>query len=565
MVDDTRGSLDDVECHSCSVMIVGGGPTGLTLSALLSQYGIASILVEAHPGTCDHPQGHVVNSRSCEIFRALGCLDEVLKQADLTFAMNVYFMTGLAGDTLAMFNPTHDRERVQARLAMSPCVPLSCPQDILEPILADQASQGPGQLWFSAELVALEQNDAGAVATIMRAGQQHKVASRWVVGCDGAASPTRHMVGITMEGPESLAGVMGIYFHADLSACLGDKPAVLYWVIDGEFPATVINLGHNRYVAHVGWDADTESVSEFSSARCAEIVDHIVGDAAVSVEIRSVRPWVMTAQIATAYRQGSVFLAGDAAHRFPPTGGFGLNTGVQDAHNLAWKLALVDQGCADEKLLDTYQPERQPVAAANSDFSLRNAAGMSSVMGPGAKIQGQRLADGEVTLAELSSEIQTLLDKEAGHFDPPGRELGYLYTSAAVVPDGSMAPEVEDADRDYIPCATPGARAPHMWVQIGSHRCSTLDLFYNRFTVLTDVTAAAAWRAAAEQASVPVTVIVIGEDVQCDVDQWQTLYACHAVLVRPDGHVAWRAATAPPDIAITLEQVLGQVMCRAVG
>lgn len=193
----------------------------------------------------------------------------------------------------------------------------------------------------------------------------------------------------------------------------------------------------------------------------------------------------MTAQTARRWRTGPVLLAGDAAHRFPPTGGYGLNTGVQDAHNLAWKLAAVLRGSAGEALLDTYETERSPVALSNCQFSVSNAMGFAKVMGPGAAAQGQRLASGDVTLEALSAEVQAILDAQAGHFDSPGRELGFSYESGALVPDGTSLPEVEDPDRYYVSCARPGARAPHLWVHSAGKRMFTLDLFPDRFGLLT--------------------------------------------------------------------------------
>ena len=199
----------------------------------------------------------------------------------------------------------------------------------------------------------------------------------WVVGCDGAASTTRRLAGIPMEGPEALAHVVGIYFHADLESLAVERPAVLYWTIDEEVPGTFIALdGSQRWVFHAAWDTERSSIESYSEERCREILRRAIG-LDVKTEIRSVRPWTMTAQVAARYREGRVLVAGDAAHRFPPTGGFGMNTGVQDAHNLAWKLAAVLGGQAGPQLLDSYESERRPVGQGNCDWSARNAMGLA--------------------------------------------------------------------------------------------------------------------------------------------------------------------------------------------
>ena len=544
------------------VLIAGGGPTGLMLSIQLSRFGVDSLLVEADPGTCDHPQAHVVNRRTVEILRAIGLESAVRAQTDPLAQGAVRFVTSVAGAALASLELGSDRPSLTAGSAASPCMGMSCPQDLIEPLLAKKVREGPGRMLFSTKLTGYACDDEGVLATVSTAGETRQIRARWLVGCDGAASLTRKLAGIEMEGLPTLAYIVGIYCHMDLSRWLADRPVLLYWTIDAENPVTIIHMGHNRFCIQTAFSGGHVALNAFTPDRCRQIVRHAVG-AEVDIDVRSVKPWAMTAQTARNWRQGPVFLAGDAAHRFPPTGGYGLNTGVQDAHNLAWKLAAVLHGQAGKALLDSYEAERRPVALGNSEFSVQNVFGFAKVMGPGAAAQGKRLATGEVTPDVLGAEIQEILDAQVGHFHSPGRELGFCYENGALIPDGTSLPKVKDPDRDYIPCARPGARAPHLWLQRNGRRVSSLDLYGRRFVLLASAAQAAAWRQAADQAFPQVDLFVIGENA-IDMDgNWRALYGVEdgAVLLRPDGHVAWRASKAPADPARGLQEALDLILC----
>ncbi len=270
------------------------------------------------------------------------------------------------------------------------------------------------------------------------------------------------------------------------------------------------------------------------------------GDPALAVDVQSIDPWVMRSQVAERWRVGPVFLLGDAAHRFPPTGGFGMNTGVQDAHNLAWKLAGVLHGWAPPALLDTYETERRPVAQFNADQSLKNARQMPT---PGR---------GESPLAVIEDDspegaaIRQLVGGGVGrtreHFSAQGQAKGFAYASSAIVTEEAAAAEGASTVADYVPSARPGSLAPHAWLRNGVGTRSLLDLYGDRFVLLVGP-AGHRWRnAARDVAGMPFVAHTVGTDVDVDgpPGTWGALYGVEpdgAVLVRPDGHVAWRART----------------------
>jgi hypothetical protein len=261
---------------------------------------------------------------------------------------------------------------------------------------------------------------------------------------------------------------------------------------------------------------------------------------------------VAAAQVAERYRRGRVFLAGDAAHHMPPTGGFGLNTGVQDVHNLAWKLAAVLHGWAGPSLLDAYEDERLPYGRAITEQALANARSLG---------RGESL-DPTPPAALARPEFLNEL----------GMIFGAQYESDAVVADGTPPPKVANPVTDYEPSARPGSRAPHVWIERGGARLSTVDLFDGRRFTLLAGPEGGAWceaaRAAAERLTVPLDALTIsGADSHADGEgAWLATYGLErdgAVLVRPDGYVAWRKASAPAAPLVEISGALEHVLSRA--
>lgn len=509
-----------------TVLVIGGGPVGLVLAASLAAQGIDVMVVERRTDVQPSPAAHVVNARTFEILRSLGVdaarLDAACRPP--SDGAWVRWVTTLVGNEhgAVPFERQHD---LAALDDITPTPLRNLSQHRLEPILRDHVASLPhctveyGVAWSG----ATDDGDTVTSTVVTDDGTAHRIRSRYLIGADGAGSPVRRACGIEMEGPTRLSSIVAIHARADLRNLVADRPATLYWITDPDHEGVLVahDIDETWVLMHP-YDPDVEDVESFSVERCRALFAHAVG-APVDFEVVGVSPWTMTCQVASHYRAGRVFLVGDAAHRFPPTGGLGLNTGAADAQNLAWKIAAVERGWAPESLLDTYERERRPVAEHNAEQSLDNAV---------------RLFEVQAALAsDDADEITASIERQAGHFDMLGLQLGAVYGGdGALVDDGTPVERADEPVRDYLPTIHPGARLPHVWIESDGRRCSTLDLVRaGRFALLT---ANEAWVDAARTVSHLVPL-----------DVWRATDAFDlgdgAVLVRPDQHVAWRTTAAP--------------------
>jgi putative polyketide hydroxylase len=563
------------------VLIAGGGPAGLAASICLSRLGVPSLLVEQHATTTTHPKATVVNARTFELFRQWGIEDEVRRGGlPLDKSRFIVWATSLTGyelgrlDLAATARPDGTVEALRQLGRLSPTITSICPQDVYEPILRRRAESAAGAaVRFATQLVAFDA-DADCVTAVIRAadGGEQRVRAQYLLACDGAASRIREQLGIPMVGPDKFGNLLNIYFHADLQPYIAGREGALYWILNADLAGVFIALNNvDRWLLNTPFHlAPGEGLERFTPEICRALVRRAVGRPDLAVDVRSIDPWILRSQVAERYRAGRVFLAGDAAHRFPPTGGFGMNTGVQDVHNLAWKLAAVLQGWAPAALLDTYEAERRPVGQFNADQSLRNVRRMPA---PG----GGHEANSPLAIIEEDSPAGTGVREmiAAGiagtreHFSAMGQAKGFAYESAAIVPDSSGVDAAQSTVETYVPTARPGSLAPHVWIHAEGAPRSLLDCFGNEFVLLAGPAGDAWSRAAADGAATraPLRAYVVGRDLQLadgDAGAWCALYgvgAGGAVLVRPDGHVAWRNAAAPADPGAALRAAC----TRAVG
>ena len=527
------------------VLIVGGGPVGLTASFLLSRLGIRSLLVERHPGTAIHPKARGINARTMEIFHQQG-LEADIRQAGLSpdkVGLIVWART-LAGEEIERRVPWGQSAKRAETTPVRACL---CAQDYLEPVLRRAAERQPlGTLRFNTEMTAFEQTGSGVTATLVdtASGATEKVVARYVVAADGTQSRVRQTLGIATHGQKDVYDSVNILIRADLRPWTQDRPAALYFIESEGLRGTFLTINaHDRWSFLVNpLKAQGFTPADFTPERSVELVRKAVGVADLPVEVIGVAPWVASAQVAERYRDDHVFLAGDAAHEMPPTGGFGMNTGIQDVHNLCWKLASVLRGKAGDALLETYNDERQPLGKAITEQSLANAVSMGRT---------------EKTITTRGARPEFLNEQ--------GMIFGASYRSSAVVADGTPPPVVANAVTDYVPSAWPGVRAPHVWLcDEGEEKTSSIDLIGSSFVLFTG-REGAKWVDAARIAGIQPVAVGTGDFATAETG-WRDIYGIEesgAVLVRPDGHVAWRSAAMVGDPAGTLATAMSAIHGKA--
>jgi 2,4-dichlorophenol 6-monooxygenase len=471
-------------------------------------------------------------------------------------------------------------------LRSSPATMLDIPQTLVEPILVNAAAGHGAKISFSTEYISSVQDAEGVTVSLRDRlnGIDYEQRVRYLVGADGARSRVMDSAGLTVEGQLGRAGHVYAQFRGDLSQYVAHRPSILNFIVNPEVAVGEIGFGLLRAVKPwdtwiAGWGFDmTKGDPDVSRETALARIRAYVGDPDFEPEITSIAPWYVNEASAAVYSNGRIFCGGDATHRHPPSSGLGSNTCIQDAFNLAWKLAFVVQGDADPVLLESYTAERAPVGkqiVARANQSRRDYAPIHEALKPSyeggpsgpARLKAQN-ADGAAARAALAAAI----DLKQYEFNAQGIEMNQRYESNAVIPDAHGAPEIWQRDRDlYVqPTTRPGAKVPHAWlVGAKGRRLSTLDIVGGPYLTVLISPSGVAWAEAAEVLAHPrLRTITIGEPGADDLYyEWHRVREVDdggAVLVRPDGVVAWRALTAPMDAADARAQ-LEDVLARLLG
>ncbi len=571
------------------VLVVGAGPAGLTMAALLAAEGVDAITVTRYAGTAHTPRAHITNQRTMEVFRDLGIEDEVRAVATPNELMghNVWATSFADPEIARLLTWGSGPERRSDYDLASPTAMCNIPQHLLEPVLLKAATDRGADVRFSTELVAITQDPDGVSATVRHrdSGAEQLIRARYAVGADGARSTVAEQLGFELEGESGLGAAVNVWLEADLTAYTAHRPGTLYWMCQ---PGNDYWVGSGTWICVKPWTEwvmlfmydPAQGEPDLSEEALVARARTTIGDPDVAVRVKSVGKWQINHVVASSYAQGRVFLAGDAAHRHPPANGLGTNTSVQDSFNLAWKLAHVLRGEAGPGLLDSYDAERQPVGRQVVDRATKSVPDMmpiSQALGfaPGQTAEeGWRALDGLFAPGAEGERRRRDLDAAVAlqdyQFNCHGVELDQRYDSGAVVDDGTPWPQPRrDPELYHHPTTRPGARLPHAWLEQDRSALSTLDVVgRGRFTVLTgpggDAWAEAAAKAGAEL-GISVETRYAGR--RCPADdlsgRWAALREVEdsgCLLVRPDHHVAWRAPrlTADPtaDLTAALRSVL---------
>ena len=571
------------------VLVVGTGPMGATTALALATYGVRVHVVNRYNWTANTPRAHITNQRAMEVLRDLGVEQEARRDATPWEWMgDTLFTTSLAGPEIARLRTwgTGD-ERVGDYLQASPCPMMDLPQDQMEPLLVKNAVARGAIFSFNTEYLSHEQDTSGVTVKLrdLLTGREYQVRARYLVGADGAKSKVMDDAGLKVEGQLARAATAYVLFTADLTRYVAHRPSILYWMVTSDASFGEIGMGllraikpWNQWIAGWGFDM-SKGEPDFSPEEVKRKVRALVGDPDLEFKIDSTSVWYVNQAHAPVYSSGRVFCGGDAVHRHPPSSGLGSNTCMQDAFNLAWKLAFVVKGHAGEQLLDSYTLERAPVGAqivkrANQsrlDYApLQQAFRKAGAPDPLAAGIDELADPGAAGIARRSALAEALKLKNY-EFNAQGVELNQRCVSEAVIPEPDATEEVwkRDPQLHVQPTTRPGAKLPHVWlVGQDGRRVSTLDLTGKGKVSLVTGIAGQAWADAAKEMDLPfLRTVVIGgptaQDVYCSWHAVREIEEAGALLVRPDGVVAWRRKAGVADSAQAreeLEQALASLL-----
>jgi len=511
------------------VLIVGGGPVGLALAAELGWRGIRCELIEQTDGAISTPKMNEVNTRTMEFCRRWGIADAVRNcPFPGDYSLDVVFVTSLCGHELArMARPTRAQQKAES---YSPERLQICSQLWFDPILRAFAQSQPGvSLRYRTRLDSFEASNDGVSVELLdlETGKREMAHADYLVGCDGATSAIREALGIGLSGQGVLGHPVHLFFRApDLLRQCGKAPGVFFLAIDRNGLWANIRVidpanGLWRLMA-----LDSDGKQRPDTVDRAGLLQRAVGRP-IEVEWKGVSVWTRRSVVANSYSHGRVFLAGDAVHQLSPTGALGMNTGIGDAVDLGWKLAATLAGWGGPGLLASYDAERRPIGLRNVGMAAEFYLAHGEFAGGIAAIDDDSEAG-----RQLRARLGESLARDVGRmFRTAGLQLGYRYENSPICVDDGTPPSRDDPEA-YVPSARPGSRAPHAVLADGR---STLDLFGRGFVLLRFGDAPTApLEQAAKARRVPLTVADI------EAPEVAALYGRKLVLVRPDGHVAWR-------------------------
>ncbi|OIW14660.1 hypothetical protein TanjilG_33002 [Lupinus angustifolius] len=531
------------------VLIIGAGPVGLVLSILLTKLGIKCAILEKNRAFSKHPQAHFINNRSMEIFRKIDGLVEEIQwsQPPVDLWRKFIYCTSLSGSILGSVDhmQPQDLEHVVSPVSVAHFSQYKLTmllhkrlENLGFQICGPESSEGnekshEKKIMMGHECISIDASNDFVTVTASSVNKEKRVEQNihcnFLIGTDGARSTVRNLIGVEMRGEKDLQQLVSVHFFSkDLGQfLLKENPGMLFFIFNTEAIGVLVahDLRQGEFVFQIPFYPPQETIEDFGRKECEKLIRKLVGREFADVDVIDIKPWVMHAEVAEKFisHDNRILLAGDAAHRFPPAGGFGMNTGIQDAHNLAWKVASVIKGIVPSSMLNTYELERKPIAIFNTNLSLENFRAAMSVPaalgldptiantvhkfvnnGIGSILPSglQKVAlDGIFAIgrAQLSESVlnesnplgssrlaklrKIFKEGKSLQLQFPAEDIGFRYLQGAIVPESYNAESppgiLTGRRRDYIPSTHPGSRLPHMFVKViqkNEETISTLDL-----------------------------------------------------------------------------------------